>query len=211
MLWATRQAEHLPDDDLERRRERRAAGDLVEAVADRSRREQVVDERVDVRAERRVRRELRMDPPPGRRHVDHPDVVEVRGRDAVRLDEPPPGGRAAGQQHAVDRVEQPDEADRDVADVDDAVVREHRRVRARVREEAGIVAQHLERRLRLDRPPEPILEIVPHGGREDGVDAPPDRRPPPSAYGSRCSPRRQRIRRSASVCTHRRRGAARLG
>ena len=30
-------------------------------------------------------------------------------------------------------------------------------------EEVGVVAQDLERRLRLDRPPEAILEIVPDG------------------------------------------------
>ena len=91
------------------------------------------------------------------------------------------GGGRRGQQDPVDRVEQPHEADRDVADVDDAVVGEHRRMRARVGDEGRVVAQGLERGLRLDRPPEPILEVGADGGRAGGRRAAPDRPPPPSA------------------------------
>ena len=78
---------------------------------------------------------------------------------AVRLDEPPALRRPGRQQDPVDVSTSRIEAVRHVADVDDAVVREHRRMAAGILEEQRIGEEDLERRLRLDRPPEMILEV----------------------------------------------------
>ncbi len=163
-------AEDLADDGLERGRERRPSRHLVQAVADGPGRQQVSDQRVDVGPERRVRREQRMDPPTGPRHVHHPGVVQVRGRDTDGDDEALSGCRAPREQHAVDRVEQADQADRNVPDVHDAVVSEDRRVTARIREEAGVLRQELERGLCLDRPPQPFLEVDPDVPSQQGIE-----------------------------------------
>ena len=163
-------AEHLPDDDLRPRGERRPAGHFVQARVHGSDAEQGIDQRGDVGAEGRVRREQGVDAAPRRCHVDHADIVEVRKRYAERLDEPEPVRSAPGEEHPVDRVQQPHETDRDVSNVDDAVVGEDRRVCARVRQEPRVGANGLERALGLDRPPEPLLEEGPDLERQIGVE-----------------------------------------
>lgn len=84
--------------------------------------------------------------------------MEVRKPHAERLDEVLPVRGTLGEQDAVDRVQQSDETDRDIPGMDNAVVREHRRMRSRIRKERRVVAQDLERGLGLYRPPEALLE-----------------------------------------------------
>ena len=104
LLWATRHAEHLPDDGLERRGERRPVGDLGQPGADRARSRaggrragSTSGPNAACAANSGVHAPAR----PG--HVDHADVVEVRQRDAERLDEPLPvrrDGRAGARRRS---------------------------------------------------------------------------------------------------------------
>ena len=95
------QAQQLPDDELERDGERRGGLDLVQPLPDRARRR--AGDRRGGRRPVRTRpapRPDRVDPPAAARHVDHADVVEVRGRDPERGHEragAPAGDRAAAR------------------------------------------------------------------------------------------------------------------
>ena len=77
----------------------------------------------------------------------------------ISLDEPPALRWPGRQEYPVDGVYEPDKAVRDVAHVDDAVVSEYRGMAAWILEEQRVGEKGLERGLRLDRPPEMILEV----------------------------------------------------
>ena len=184
-------AEHLPDDGLERRGERRPIGDLRESGAHWPGRKQVVDQRGDIGTERCVRREQGVHPPARPGHVDHADVVQVRKPDAETLHELLPVWGTTGQEDAVDRVQQFHESDRDVPDVDDAVVGEDRWMGAGICEEPRVVAQDFERGLGLDRPPEPFLEIGPDVAGQIAVEFRELDPSPPSTHSNRTGPARR--------------------
>ena len=142
------------------------SGDLVEAGTHGSRREQMVDQRGDVGTERRMRREQGVHPPTRRGSCP---PCRCRGgrrrrhRPPRRSGAGPPGGPAAGRRRSCPAAH---DSDGNVADVHDTMVGEHRRMGPRAREEVGVVAEGLERRLCLDRPPETLLEVGPDGARQ---------------------------------------------
>ncbi len=160
------QAQQLTGDDVDRGVEWLADRNLVQARADRSRSEHLIDERRRVRPEGGVRRVLRMDAAADLRHVDHPDVVEVGERDTQRRHELSTRGGSGRKQDAIDRLDQVDEPTGDVSDVHDPVVREHRRVPARIVVEGRVIDQGFELRPRLDRSPEPSFQVVPEVRRQ---------------------------------------------
>ena len=94
------------------------------------------------------------------------NVVQVRKPYAKSLDEMLSVRRTAGEEDAVDRVQQSDETDRDIADMNNTVVREHRRMRPWIRKELRVVMQDLKRGLGLDRTPEALLEEGPDVARQ---------------------------------------------
>jgi hypothetical protein len=91
--------------------------------------------------------------------VVHPDVVDVCGEDAVPRQKRLPFGRSPWQEHAVDRSDKGTDAGRDVANVDDPVVGEERRVVDGIGDEGGSCTMLEDGRL-LDRPPVPLLQLL---------------------------------------------------
>ena len=112
----------------------------------------------------------RVHPTAFRRRIVHAGVVDVGEQDSEREHELLPVVGAQRQQATCNRVGEVDDPGRDVARVDDPVIRVERRVQAGLRHDPSVARDRFERRVLLDRAPEPLLENRPEVPGEAALD-----------------------------------------
>ena len=202
-----RQRDQLPQDDVASNAERRGRVHGGDAPHDRAGvGPEAVDHIVHGPREREMGAVQRMDTAPCRRRVVHPDVVHVGDDHREPHHELATLFRPPGQQDALDRLREIDDARRDVAHVDDSVIGEQRGMSVGGTERV-VVAKCLQRRTLHHGPPETLLE---HGSDLRGQ-MPVDRRSRRIGHRARASCACPAAGATATACPARSRARASVG